>query len=467
MKRWGIWLVALLALALRLPLVAFGLPYELDPDESAFVDAAWQIVESGVGDPGWYSHPASTLLDTMAAVFWGYGAVALAEGRIESIAAAGELYAADVSHFYIIGRLVTVASGILVVLLTYFLARKLRIAWTWALVAALLMAVSPAMIQFSTIVRADLLMSGFVLLAVVLAMRTMVHPSGRAFALAGVALGLAAISKFTGALAIVPIVIANATLTVRQTVSPRRSLLWLGGTLAAAGITALLVAPFLFINVGDTLQAIRLEARGYHPGATGAGFLPDMWRFLREALPWGFGTPTTILAVAGTFVMALGRRPRVAAGAFWGLLAFLSLLSLWWLRWALPLLPLGAVAAVFLLDRSQRRLSGRLQPRLLQSAGAVVAVALVLPMMPTTIDLVAARSTGDDIRLRANEWVLETLPEGSTLLVDSGSTQVSSDDYDVRVIRDGEIQRWRDISGHARPRGYIDDHGRPMARHCG
>ena len=153
------------------------------------------------------------------------------------------------------------------------------------------------------------------------------------------------------------------------------------------------------------------------------------------------GTPTTTTGGSGRLL---------------GLLAFLSFLSLWWMRWALPLFPLGAVAAVFLLDRVQRKLSGRLARRWLQVGGVVVALLLVWPLLSPTIDLVSTRATGSDIRLRANEWILDNVPAGSTLLVDSYTTQVSSDVYDLRLIHHGEIKEWSEFSSRSRPRGFFE-----------
>lgn len=135
-----------LALLLRLAVVGYGLPYEFDPDERLFVDAAWHMVESGSPDPRWYNAPASTLIDVLGLLYATYGLAGVLAGAFDSVAAAGDAYRADVSHFFLVARIVTALSGVAVVLMTYAVACELRVSRFWAGIAALLMAVSFAMI---------------------------------------------------------------------------------------------------------------------------------------------------------------------------------------------------------------------------------------------------------------------------------------------------------------------------------
>ena len=452
---WWIWVIVIVALLTRLALVPFGLPYELDPDEHLFVDAAWQQVQSGIGDPAWYNVPASTLMDIMAALFAGQGGLDVLAGRAETIQGAGDLYLADASQFFLIGRIVVVISGLGVVLMTYVLAREIRVSRFWAAVGSLVIAVSFAMVQFSALIRPDMLMTFFLLAAVLVSLRSLLHPSGRIFALAGACLGLAAASKYPGALAIAPIVAANATLTVEYRITPRRGLLWLGIAVACAAVAAFVVGPYLFIHVDQTIWAIGQEARSQHVGATGQGLAVGLWRYLTEAMVWGLGVPTAVFGVAGLGVMLLKRRPRVVAVTFWILLLFISFLSLWWLRWAIPLFPLAAVGAAYLADRTERRLAAKWPGAWLRASAAVVAALMVLPLVVPTAEQVSAYASGDDTRLSANEWINANAPPGSTILVDSYSAQVSSDTYDVRFVYQGEIASWSDDFGQARPFGYI------------
>lgn len=450
-----IWLIAGLALVLRLLMVPYGLPYEFDPDERLFVDAAWQMVEGGAWDPGWNGVPASTLMDILAAVYALYGSAGAMLGSLDSIVAAGEAYRADVSHFFIIARVVTAISGVAVVLMTYAVARELRVPAFWAAIAAALMALSFAMIQYSGLIRPDMLTTTFLLATVLVMLRTLDRPSAMMFVIGGVFLGLAATSKYPGVLAVVPIVAVNTTLVVEHRITPRRGLLWLAAAAAASFVVAVIVGPYLFVNFADTIRAVAGEARGTHLGADGGGVIGNLWRYLTEALPWGLGGSAALVGVLGLVAMPVWRRPRIVSLTFWFFALFLSVLALWWFRWALPLLPLAAIAAVFLLGRLDSLLVARRPGRWIWVVRAVVAVVLVGPLLQPTFDGVRARATNDDTRLRAIEWVRENVPEGSTLLTDSYTTQLATDRYDIVIAERGTLVHWADISDKLRPDGYF------------
>jgi hypothetical protein len=134
---------------------------------------------------------------------------------------------------------------------------------------------------------------------------------------------------------------------------------------------------------------------------------------------------------------------------------FISALSLWWSRWALPLFPLAAIGAAYLADRVFRRLDARWRHPWPRVASLVMAGLLLVPLIPPLVENLAASTNGDDTRLRTNAWVEERVPPGSTLLIDSYTTQVSSDDYDVRVIQDGRIVPWQETHDKAHPDGYF------------
>lgn len=452
---WWVWLITSIALTIRLIVVPYGLPYEFDADERSFVGAAWQAVANGRGDPGWYANPASLLLDVLGLLYATYGLVGMLGGAFDSIPEVTEAYFADVSHFFIIGRVVTAVSGVAVVIMTYVVARRLHVTAFWAATAALLIALSGAMIQFSSVVRADMLTSAFLLATVVASLNAIDWPSARAFIVGGVCLGLAVTSKWPGALAVVPLIVANATLVIERRITQRRGLLWLGGATLAALVIAAVVGPYLIVNWADTIDALRTENRTSELGASGQGLPVNLWRYLTEALPWGLGVPATVIGVAGTAVMLGMRRPRAVALTFWLFLLFISFLSLWWLRWALPLMPLLAIAAAFVLTEADRRMVELRPGPWIGSARLAIAAVMVLPLVPPTLETVAAQATNADTRIRAVEWIEANVPVGTAILIDSSTTQLRSDRYDVHIVYGGELLPWSRLHRKVRPEGYF------------
>ena len=364
-------------------------------------------------------------------------------------------YRADVSHFFIIGRFVTAISGVLVVVVAYLVARELRISVFWASVVAVMLAVSWPMVEYSSIVRMDMLLTALLLATVLVMLRALERPTTRAFAIAGVFLGLAVTSKYPGLMAVLPILFVNMTLTIEGRITPRRGLILLGVAALASFITAFVIAPFLFINFRETLAWVLGEARGAHLGATGSGFVADLWRYLTEAMPTALGLLGTAIGIVGSMVMLARRRPRILSLTFWGFAAFISFLSLWWLRWSLPLVPLLAIAMAFVLSRAQVRLADRIDGRAVRTVAVLLAAALVLPLTLPTADFAWSRLQNDDVRFLAIDWIHENVPDGATLLTDTYTTQVRSDRYDVVVAQENELVHWADYAAKLRPYGYF------------
>ena len=452
---WWVWLIAGLALVVRLMPVGYGLPYEFDPDEYLFVISAGYMVQTGGWDPAWYGVPAATLMDTLALLYAAYGTIGTLTGAFDSTASAFAAYRADVTDLFVISRVITAISGSAVVLVAYLVARRLRVSVLWAGVAALMLALSWPMVEFSSIVRPDMLLVVFMLAIMLVMLKVLDQPSVWLFVVGGVLLGFAVTSKWPGLLGVVPILFANIVLTFEGVITPRRGLIWLASAAAASIITAFIIGPYLFINISQTLGYIAGEARSAHLGATGTGFFQDLWRYLTSTIPQALGPVGTVLGVGALVVMMARRRPRLVSVTFWAFAAFISALALWWPRWALPLVPLVAIGAVFLLTGADEWLAQRIPRRPLQAARVVAALVLVAPLVLPTATNVWPRLMNDDTRMRAIEWVHENIPDGATLLTDPYTTQVSSERYEILIGRDGELRTWREVSNSLRPVGFF------------
>jgi 4-amino-4-deoxy-L-arabinose transferase-like glycosyltransferase len=454
---WWVWSIAGLALLIRIATIGYGLPYELDPDERDFVNNAWRMVADGSFDPRWYGHPAGTFMGVLAVLYALYGAVGTAIGSFDSILDVGAAYYRDVTDFFVIGRAWTAITGVAVVAMTYAVVRELRATAFWAAVAALLVTLSLPMIRFSSIVRADMLLSVFMLAVIFVMLRTMERPSARGFVAAGILLGLAVVTKYPGVLAVVAIVYANVVLVAEKKTD--RGLYWLAAAGLASVLVAAVVAPYLFINLRDTIAWIQGEARSTHLGQNGTGPVGNLWRYLTDALPGSLGYLGTIAGVAGLVVMLASRRERLVALTFWAYLAFISVLALWWDRWVLPLVPLAAIGAAFLLWRIEGRL-GATRPRSWLIGGRIVAATLlVVPLVSAAVASVRDYGTTNDTRRLAIAWVDANVPEGSTLLIDPFTTNVETDRYEVLVANEGELVPWSDVSPKLRPEGVFPNIG--------
>lgn len=447
----SVWILLLIALLLRLAGVAFGLPQQLDPDERIFVQGALRMLTDGDLDPGWYGGPASTLMGGLAILYGAYGAMGVLAGTFETVADVGSAYLADASHFLVIGRVFTAFAGAVVVLLTYAVSRQLRVSVFWSIVAMATVTLSPVMVKYSLVVRMDMFQIAFIMLVLLMVLKAMTRPTLGKFVLAGLFLGLAVASKYPGILAVVPIIAAAVVLTGRGRITWTLALVYLTCAAVASLVAVLVVAPYLFLDPEGVLAHVRNEARSAHLGATGDGFVSNLWRYLTEALPQALGVPGAVVAILGVASMALTRRAWLTTLFFLAYLVFISLLALWWVRWALPVIPVAAIGAVHVAGRIESQRIRLVRGAWLHGMRVAVVGLLVIPLLSPTASLVWARLTNDDVRIGATEWLESNVPRGSTLVVESYTPQVSSDDYHLLVARSGSLIPWPELSDQLRP----------------
>ena len=202
----AVWIALALVVgfALRAPQVGAHLPYLYDHDEAPVLNRLLGMVQEGRYNPERFRYPSLTFYLRMPAVAAGFLHAAQA-GEIGSI---GEVVTANhsvrgevartVSHPRIVmwARSVSTIFSVLLILLTYLVARRVASEPWVAGVAALLVAITPPLIEDSEKVGVDTLMATMCLLTVWLSLRAMEQPTVARAALAGLAAGLAVSSKY-------------------------------------------------------------------------------------------------------------------------------------------------------------------------------------------------------------------------------------------------------------------------------
>jgi 4-amino-4-deoxy-L-arabinose transferase-like glycosyltransferase len=347
-----------LAAALRLPGIRYGLPYPvLNPDEASIVPRAWEMTNGGGLDPGWYDYP-SLLFDLLAPV---------------------QAFFAEPS--YLSARVVAVLLGLAGVAAAGWGGRP-PYGTRAAVTAAAATAVATTHVAYSRMAVTDVAMTLGITIALALAL------SGR-LEWAGLAVGLAASAKYPGALAAVAVLAAGWGAWRRLAIAS-------GLAVAAFVVTS----PFVVLHAGeawdDASRVQRLARAGW------LGFEDDGWTPLAFAdRLWEALGPAVLVAAIGIAV-ALVRRSRadLVLGAFAAVWA-LSLLPVdaHFDRYVLPLIPvLGAFA-------------GRL-PALLP----VTLVALALPLVWSIGD--TADLTRTDTRVTAAGWLERNIPAGARVAAD-------------------------------------------------
>ncbi len=324
---------AVLLFAALLRVVPLGLsnPRSFHVDEWDFVDSAVRMWAEGTLDPGRpYVHPGLYRYSTAAA----YPIVSpLLPAWVD------DKWAPCVA-----GRLVSAAMGVLAVWLAYRLARRLM-PWGGALAAALVLAVAPLHVQFSHVAKPDVMSAAFVALATLLAWRLAEAPQRKLYVWAGVAVGLAVASKYSGIVAVVPLFVAHLVAPgsghrAKRLVAPN---LWLA---AACSVAAFAVtSPYTLVNLGTiAAEANRIIiSRPPNPEELPQG--PALVQVWDQALSW-IGPAVMLFAMMGAVVW--WREKRWAALAVVGsvVVATVAMLALWAVQQPFYLLPLVPAVAV-------------------------------------------------------------------------------------------------------------------------
>ena len=376
----GLGALLLLAAALRLPGLRYGLPFPLlNPDEESIVPRAWELAHGGGLDPGWYDYPSLLL----------------------SILAPFQVFADAPS--YGIGRAVAAALGLAGVATAWWLGR-VAYGSLAGVVAGAAVAVGTVHVAYSHVAVTDVLLTTLVTVSLALAVQ------GR-LEWAGVAAGLAASAKYPGVFLAAPLLAVGWGHWRRVAV--------------AAGLAVLafvLTSPFVVWHAGaaweDISRVQRLAAEGWlgfendHP--TPIAFLDRLWESLGPAIFVALaGLVLAVWPLVRNEHKLLARRADLALASFaFVYVGYLLTLDAHFDRYVLPLVPvLGALA-------------GRVRPLAVATLGL-----LLIPLAWSIGDV--RELTRTDTRLVAHDWIEAHIPRSSTVAVDPSTAPVAA----ARVLR--------------------------------
>ena len=413
-----LWLaVLLLALGLRLPSVWAGLPYTNYIDEGHIFHRVVRMVHTGSWDPGWYLYPSLPLYAVAATV---------SVYRPIYSAFHDRPLAADLSPFppryydqvapaevLVLGRLVTLAASLGIVVLTGLLARLLA-GEAAGLFAALLAALLPALVIRGASVTVDPYATFFVLAALYFAERA--WRGGRPWRdsiLAGVMIGCALTSKYPSVLVAAAVVPALLRIEGGWRRRVRAVELATGAALLAAAVTM----PALVVKNGEVLTDVVRQSMRY-----GGRPIGSYWDQAVRRAEWDqpldapeLGLPFLTLAVLGGIVALWDRRFRgtaLTAAVFAGALGLLvTHFPFRPFRNLLPLVPLACLLVALLFAWIRERLRRPAWGDL-----AAVLLALVL-FLPSGIAYARERSVLADSRVQAVDWLAKRAGPGEVVLV--------------------------------------------------
>lgn len=409
--RLALWLIVLLALALRLWGLAFGLPYVIQPDEPSVEMRVLHMWYAGDLNPHYYVYP-SFYYDVQALLAFAVAHVA-ALFHSDALRHPDAWAQAHLPLFYLAGRALTALIGTLTVFVVYLIGRMFSL--RLGLIAALFLAVMAQHVQQSHYVTVDAPTALFTALAAFFALRALQREGSlRDIVLAGVAAGLAGGTKYNAGIAL--------ALPLAATLLSARAWGWraraCAAAVAACAVTFVLTTPFALLDPPPFLNSLQVVARHYgggHPGAEGTD--NALW-YLQYLAGAGMLAPLTVLAVAGLAVVLLRfRRAGVVLLAF--VLPYYALLSSTYVRFdrnLLPLLPFLALLAAMTADALIAPLAVALRNRAAAYALVLGVAAMPSAFVATQSDFSISHPFSEQV---AVAWANAHLPAGARLATEN------------------------------------------------
>jgi hypothetical protein len=408
--RWGIAVGALVVggLLLRLWGIRSGLPWAYNADENAhFLPQAVGMFRGDL-DPHYFINPPGFTYATHIGLRLRFG----------DAGAVWSAFASDPGSVFVVGRVVSALIGVTSVWLVYLAGVRLLDRRT-GLLAAGLLSVAFLPVFYGHLALNDAPTVAPVALGLWASAGVLRFGRDRDYLVAGLAVGLAAATKYTGGIVLLPVLIA----AVIQAAQPDGRLPAVRGTMLAFVAFALgFVAanPYALLNFDDFWFGIAHQSSAAGGETTtklgstrggGVGFY--VW-----TLTWGFGIVPAVAAVGALLPLWKDDRrvwlmlvPTVVL-----FLLFMSVQGRFFARWLLPVYPMIAVLAGYAGSRLVELAEFR-RPRWRHAALLAVGLLLCGQGLWTSVHVSRVLSR-EDTRNATRAWMVQNIPGASNIVLE-------------------------------------------------
>jgi hypothetical protein len=401
-------LLLAITLLLRLWGIKQGLPYSYNVDEAThFVPRAIGFFSHDLNPQYFLNPPAYSYLLQVVFELWFGSADALTRA-----------YVAHPTEVFVLARVVAAVLGTAAVWLTYLTGARL-FGRSAGLLAAAIFGLAFLPIFYSHLALNDVPTLAPVALSLYGTAGVVKRGRTRDYAIAGLGIGLAAATKYTGGITLV--CLAGAFVSDAAGRPFWTAARGVGIGLLVALISFVLANPYSVLDFSAFQAGVSQQASlaaGQDPvklGTTpGSGIGYYLWTFT-----WGLGWGPTIAAIGGAVLLLARRRFAMALVLIPAPVAFIIFMGVqqrFFGRWLMPIFPIVALLAAYAGVALVRWLSGvRRVP--VPLAWGVVAVLLLAQSIVAVVhdDAVLSRP---DTRNLTRAWMLANVPAGSKVVIE-------------------------------------------------
>ncbi len=400
-------LLLVVAFLLRLWGIKQGLPYSYNFDEANhFVPRAVSFFSHDLNPHYFQNPPAYSYLLQIVFELW-FG----------SADAVKRAYVTDPTAVFVVARLVAAVLGTIAVWLTYLTGARL-FNRTVGLLAAAIFGLAFLPVFYSHLALNDVPTLAPVALSLYGIAGVMRRGRWRDYAIAGLGIGLASATKYTGGITLLCLLGAFVNDASGEPVFRAARRLAFALVLALAAF--LIANPFALLDfsafrTGLSQQAS--QAAGEDPvklGSTGSGVTYYLWTFT-----WGIGWGPALAAIGGSVLLLLRRRVGMALVLLPAPIVFILFMGQqqrFFGRWLMPIFPVVAILAAYgavELVKWVTRSTGF--PAAV--AGGLAAVLLLSQSVAAVIHNDAALSRPDTRNL-TRAWMVTHVPAGSKVVIE-------------------------------------------------
>ncbi|MBI5187257.1 MAG: glycosyltransferase family 39 protein [Nitrospinae bacterium] len=297
----------------------------------------------------------------------------------------------------------------------------------------------------------DIALTFWTVVAYGAAMKIIKKPGSWNYAQAGMAAAFAFTTKYTGIIAVSPVLAAHWLVKRNCQPFPRDKAGkakpatdgFLFVFVPAVLFFSFLSSPYLFLKAGDVYKDISLLFNALHVSSSGGN--ASIIHHLTFTFYYGLGLPLYIAAAAGlAYLFSRKKREDWATVAFpSAYLLIMGMAPVKYVRYMLPAIPFFCVAAGVLWAEASKKIE-KLDPWFFYGLQAALLAGVLLPSARNILffDRMALRT---DSRVLASQWIKKNVPRESNILV-----HASEGTLDMPYDLDGYNLSWLSKGGDAK-----------------